>query len=197
MVLRISSSRRGYKHSSQTRSKSWWRGWQLLLLLVALLCSYKVIKGYFQQPQAILVLGGALEREKFAAQFARQHQNLDIWISGGSNPEYAEWLFSQAGISLDRLHLDYQATDTVTNFTTLVDRLKARGINSVYLVTSDDHMRRARIIGEIVLGSRGISFKPMPVSSGRETEPIEKTIRDGARAILWVTTGRTGARFRR
>lgn len=197
MVFQISFSRLIYKHSRPRRAQHWWRGWQLLVLLVVLLGSYKVVKSYFQQPQAILVLGGALEREKFAAQFARQYPNLDIWISGGSNREYAEWLFSEAGISLDRLHLDYQATDTVTNFTTVAKKLKARGINSVYLITSDDHMRRARVIGEIVFGSQGIDFKPMPVSSGRESEPIEKAIRDGARAILWVTTGRTGARLRR
>ncbi|MCZ0904957.1 YdcF family protein, partial [Microcoleus sp. HI-ES] len=99
------------------------------------------------------------------------------------------------GIESDRLHLDYRAVDTVTNFTTLVDELKAQGIESVYLITSDDHMRRAQIIGEIVLGSRGISFKPVAVPSGRTPEPVQKAVRDGARAILWLTTGYTGANF--
>jgi uncharacterized SAM-binding protein YcdF (DUF218 family) len=111
----------------------------------------------------------------------------------GSNKEYAQWIFSQAGIDLSRVHLDYQAVDTVTNFTTLVDELKSQGVESVYLVTSDDHMLRARVIGEIVLGSRGISFQPLPVPSGRSPEPIEKVIRDGVRSILWVTTGYSGA----
>jgi hypothetical protein len=58
-------------------------------------------------------------------------------VSGGSNPEYAEWVFAEAGIDLKRLHLDYRAVDTVTNFTTLVDELKARNINSIYLITFD------------------------------------------------------------
>ncbi len=157
--------------------------------------AYKQIRNYIDTPQALLVLGGALEREEFAAEFARNHPHLPIWVSGGSNPEYAEWVFSKAGIDLERVHLDYQAQDTVTNFTTLVDQLKSQGIESVYLITSDDHMRRAQVIGEIVLGSRGITFKPLPVPSGRSPEPIEKAIRDGARAILWLTTGHTGARF--
>ncbi len=157
--------------------------------------AYKQIRNYIDTPQALLVLGGALEREEFAAEFARNHPHLQIWVSGGSNPEYAEWVFSKAGIDLERVHLDYQAQDTVTNFTTLVDQLKSEGIESVYLITSDDHMRRAQVIGEIVLGSRGISFKPLPVPSGRSPEPIEKAIRDGARAILWLTTGYTGASF--
>jgi hypothetical protein len=54
-------------------------------------------------------------------------------------------------------------------------------------------MRRARIIGELVFGSRGIEFKPVPMPSDQATEPLSKAIRDGARAILWLTTGRTGS----
>jgi uncharacterized SAM-binding protein YcdF (DUF218 family) len=156
---------------------------------------YQQLKSEFQRPQALLVLGGATEREVFAAKFARSYPQLPIWVSSGSNPEFAEWVFSEAGIKSDRLHLDYRAVDTVTNFTTLVDELKAQGIESVYLITSDDHMRRAQIIGEIVLGSRGISFKPVAVPSGRTPEPVQKALRDGARAILWLTTGYTGANF--
>jgi uncharacterized SAM-binding protein YcdF (DUF218 family) len=164
--------------------------WTLLLLLVG--ATYKWLEGAFRQPQAVLVLGGALEREVFAAEFAKEHPDLPIWVSSGSNPEYSEWVFEEAGIAADRVHLDYQAVDTVTNFTTLVSEFKARGINSVYLITSDYHMRRAVVIGEIVLGSQGIDFKPVEVASERSPEPIDKAIRDGARAVLWVTTGQTG-----
>ena len=78
------------------------------------------------------------------AKFALNYPELPIWVSSGSNPEFAEWVFSEAGIESDRVHLDYRAVDTVTNFTTLVDELKAQGIESVYLITSDDHMRRAQ-----------------------------------------------------
>jgi uncharacterized SAM-binding protein YcdF (DUF218 family) len=74
----------------------------------------------------------------------------------------------------------------------LVDDLQARGVKSVYLITSDFHMRRACVIGEIVLGSRGIEFKPVSVPSETSPEPMEKTIRDGARALVWVATGYTG-----
>ncbi|MCT7980151.1 YdcF family protein [Laspinema olomoucense] len=195
MLLKICL--KGRLHGSAKTKRSPGRSLVGLLLGLSLLgaIAYKQIRNYIDTPQALLVLGGALEREEFAAEFARKNPHLKIWVSGGSNPEYAEWVFSQAGIDLERVHLDYQAQDTVTNFTTLVDQLKSQGIESVYLITSDDHMRRAQVIGEIVLGSRGISFKPLPVPSGRSPEPIEKAIRDGARAILWLTTGHTGARF--
>lgn len=164
--------------------------WTLMLLLLGI--AYKWLTGVFQQPQAVLVLGGSLDREVFAAEFAKEHPNLPIWVSSGSNPEYSEWVFSEAGVAADRLHLDYRAVDTVTNFTTLVNEFKSRGINSIYLITSDYHMRRASVIGEIVLGSQGIDFKPVAVASGRSPESLNKAIRDGARAVLWVTTGQTG-----
>ncbi len=167
----------------------------LIAFLMAFWFSYQHLKGEFQKPEALLVLGGATEREVFAANFARKHPDLPIWVSSGSNPEFAEWVFSEAGIQSDRVHLDYRAVDTVTNFTTLVDELRDRGIDSLYLITSDDHMRRAWIIGEIVFGSRGISFKPVAVPSGREPEPLQKAVRDGVRAIVWLTTGYTGANF--
>lgn len=154
---------------------------------------YMEIKSQLEQPQAILVLGGATQREKFAAEFARQHPQLPIWISGGSPQGYAYRMFSKAGIDSNRLHLDYQAVDTVTNFTTLVDKLQANKIKKVYLITSDYHMRRAEVIGQIVLGSRGIDFTPVSVPSGRSPESMKKSIRDGARAILWLVSGHTGS----
>lgn len=168
----------------------------VLALPLLMWLGYKESQNEHIQPQAVVVLGGStkrLEREKFTASFARQHPNLPIWISGGSPPTYTQQVFTKAGIDPKRLHLDYEAVDTVTNFTTLVDRLQARGIKSVYLITSDFHMRRACVIGEIVLGSRGIDFKAVPVPSKQPSEPVEKSIRDGVRALVWVATGYTGA----
>ncbi|WP_390840633.1 YdcF family protein [Richelia sinica] len=157
---------------------------------------YKEVRNQFLKPQAVLVLGGStsrLEREKFTAKFARQHPHIPIWITGGSPPKSTKQVFSKAGVDPKRLHLDYEAVDTVTNFTTLVDDLRSRGIRRVYLITSDFHMRRACVIGEIVLGSRGIDFQPISVPSENAPEPIQKSIRDGARAIIWLATGYTGA----
>lgn len=165
----------------------------MLALPILLWFGYKEMKSQWEQPQAILVLGGSTQREKFAAEFAFLHPDIPIWISSGSPKGYAERVFDNAGIDQSRLHLDYRAVDTVTNFTTLVDELQARGIKRIYLITSDYHMRRAYVIGEIVFGSRGIHLKPVSVPTKHSPEPIVKVIRDGARALLWVTTGQTAA----
>lgn len=168
-----------------------------LTLLLLFGFGFKQAQGFWHNPEAVLVLGGAVERERFAAEFARYHPGLPVWVSSGSNPEYAEWVFMEAGIDPARVHLDYQAVDTVTNFTTLADAFRANGIRSVYLITSDYHMPRAQVIGEIVLGSRGIDFHPVAVPSDRSPEPIAKVMRDAARAVLWVATGETGSSLAR
>jgi uncharacterized SAM-binding protein YcdF (DUF218 family) len=191
-----SPSAKAARFSSRLPTKRPKRRVPILGVLTLLLLGgigYRQVHAYIQEPQAILVLGGAVEREVFAAEFAQQHPDLEIWVSSGSNPEFARWAFAEAGIASERVHLDYRAVDTVTNFTTLVDDFEALGITSIYLVTSDYHMRRAQVIGEIVLGSRGISYKPIEVPSERSPETLEKAMRDAARAILWVTTGHTGS----
>jgi uncharacterized SAM-binding protein YcdF (DUF218 family) len=154
---------------------------------------YRYLKSQLQPPEAILVLGGSPQREVYAASLARREPDLDIWVSSGSNPEYANWVFSNAGIHPNRVHLDYRAVDTVTNFTTLVDDLQQQGIDSIYLVTSDFHMLRAWIVAEIVLGSRGIAIRTISVPTTNVKEPAFKVVRDGARAMVWLFTGHTGA----
>lgn len=164
----------------------------LLAVLVGAGLAYCQAQKSAHAPEALLVLGGEPKREQFAAAFAQTHPNLPIWVSGGSNPEYAEWVFQEAGIDPDLLHLDYDAVDTVTNFTTIVDKLKSKGISNVYLITSDYHMRRAQVIAQVVLGSRNIQFQIVSIPSEKRPEPVQKAVVDGLRAVLWLATGDTG-----
>ena len=165
----------------------------LLLSIVAtsLCVGFKPATEIVSSPEALLVLGGHEERERYAARLAKENPQLPIWISSGSPQEYAQKIFANAGISSDRLNFDYRASDTVTNFTTLVDDLEANGIDSVYLITSENHMHRAKIIGDIVFGSRGIKYQPVAVPSKNPPEPMKKILRDGIRAVFWLVTGRT------
>ena len=174
------------------------RQFMLLTLLLSLTAistwfGYRQIKSYFTPPEAIFVLGGDEQRERFAANLAKKHPDIPIWVSSGSPKGYVERIFLNRKIKRNRLYLDYQATDTVTNFTSLADKLQKREIHSVYLITSENHMVRARIIGEIVFGSRGILLKPISVPTKAPAEPMDKSFRDGARSILWLVTGYTGA----
>jgi uncharacterized SAM-binding protein YcdF (DUF218 family) len=184
-------------HSKSTRKQHWW----LLKLLVPISLpllpiawiGYREIENTWLQPQAILVLGGSEEREIFAAKFAAAHPHLPVWISSGAPSSYSKEVFHKAGVAPAKLHLDFRANDTVTNFTTMVDLFESKGITSVYLVTSDAHMQRARTIGEIVFGSKGIKIKPLTVASTTPPEPLQKTLRDGVRSLVWLITGFSGA----
>ncbi len=55
---------------------------------------------------------------------------------------------------------------------------------------------RAGAIAPIVLGSRGIIVTPVVVpSTGVEFESWIHILRDCARSVIWIATGRTGASF--
>jgi uncharacterized SAM-binding protein YcdF (DUF218 family) len=143
-------------------------------------------------PNVILILGGSSDRETFAAQIAHHQPNLDIWVSSGSR--YAASIFREAGIPSSQLHFDCRATDTVTNFTTVVGDFKRRGIQHVYVLTSEFHMARAIAIATIVFGSQGIAFTPISVPNSQpRSESRLRILRDVGRSLVWIASGRTGA----
>ncbi|MHC5861912.1 YdcF family protein [Nostoc sp.] len=174
--------------------------WVLAIaLLLTSIIPVRIAIALHQTPvsQAIFVLGGASERMKFAAQFWQYHQNLDIWVS-----DFAWYLdvdrriFLRYGVPDAKLHLDGRATDTVTNFTTLVEDFANQRLQHIYLITSDYHMRRARAIATIVLGSQGIVVTPVAVASQNQpSESLVRVLRDCGRSFLWILIRRTGANF--
>ena len=143
------------------------------------------------QPQRILVLGGDADRERMGLNLARR-MKLPLVVSGGTNPEYAQWLMRDAGLEPDMVRLDYRAKDTLGNFTSLVDELQRDGVHHLLLVTSEDHLPRAMAVGGIVAGSRGIRLTGVPVSCQPQCrdEGLGKRFGDGLRAAAWVVTGR-------
>jgi uncharacterized SAM-binding protein YcdF (DUF218 family) len=180
------------KRLSTRLSWRWCLGAITAALLAAIPLRFYLARQQAPLPQAIIVLGGDPDREKATAELAKYYPELEIWVSSGSRPDVVQKIFKEAGIPAQRLHLDYRASDTVTNFTTLIPDLKARKFQHVWLVTSDFHMPRARLVGLIILGSRGIAFTPHSIPSNRPLESRWRTGRDAARALLWVFTGRAG-----
>lgn len=187
-VFQSKENRRWFGASPRYR----WIGYLLPVLVAGSCWGQKTWQYHFAPPQAIVVLGGDEVREAKAATLAAHHAQLPVWISSGSPESHIYQTFQAAGVSRQRLHLSYKAKDTVTNFTTLVDALKQNHIKSVYLVTSKNHMTRARFVGRIIFGSRGIVMRPIAVKTEAEAESGDKYFRDSLRAFLWLTTGRTG-----
>lgn len=168
----------------------------LTILLISII-PVRLFVAYYQapQPQAIFTLGGGQDREEFTAQIASAYPSLDIWVSSGISDSKAREIFRAAGVPDQRVHLDYRAVDTVTNFTSLVEEFKSQNIQHLYLITSDFHMPRAKAIATLVLGSQGITFTPISIPSNQSKESLLHILRDSGRSILWIVTGRTGASF--
>ncbi len=179
--------------------------WQFYLFIgpIVLICSLIVIipiniaiaRIQYPQPQAILTLGGHPDREALAAKLASQNPQLIVWVSTGSDYKTANQIFRDAGIPPDRYFLDYRATDTVTNFTTLVEDFKQHHIKHLYLITSNYHIARAKAIATIILGSRGIAFTTIPIvdsTKPHHNESTGKILRDIGRSIIWIFSGYTG-----
>ena len=168
----------------------------LLIILISIIpINLAIASIQAPQPQAILTLGGGIDREQFTAEFAQNFPSLEIWISSGVEPEEARRVYQKVGIANNRIHFDNRAVDTVTNFTTLIPEFQKRRIQHIYLITSDFHMARAKAIATIVLGSHGIACTPVAVPSNRPRESILRIIRDSGRSLLWIFTKRTGANF--
>ena len=188
------------------RFLSWWVYLRLIvvvgvgaasLLLIYLTTRVKIADYHYPAPQAILVLDGDNQRMQQAVLFAKQQSALPVWISGNcSHRPDAQAMFSTVPQNPQHLHYDLRATDTVTNFTTLVDDFVNQEIRHVYLVTSDYHMQRSLAIATIVFGSRGIAVTPISQTSDKTIrESWSKLARDGGRAFLWLITGYSGAHF--
>lgn len=170
----------------------------ILTSIVAVIFSNLAIAKYqIPKPQAILTLGGGHQREVFTAEFARWRPQLPIWVSTGSKEIRAREIFQRAGVDNRRIYLDRRATDTVTNFTTLVKDFKQQNIKHIYLITSDFHLPRAKAIAFMILGSQGIAYTPISLATDRKPEPIIKIMRDVTRSFFWILTRRTGSSLNR
>lgn len=189
------SRRESYKHLSRFVQRYWLHScvgilivWLSVIPLKLAITSHQV-----PQPQGIFVLGGHPDREKAAATVAKHYPNLEIWISSGSQPDVIRNIFQDAGVTSNRIHLDYSASDTVTNFTTLVSEFERQRLRHLWLITSDFHMARSQALASLILGSHWITYTPHAVpSNDRPPESILRMGRDIIRAVVWLVTGQTG-----
>lgn len=178
------------------RKPGFWLGLLAAMVVILGLIPVRLAISFYLAPvpEAIFVLDGDVRRVRFAAKLWQSHPHMDIWISGiGSDSRYSKMLAS-AGIPAPQIFYDLCATDTVTNFTCPVGKLRRRGLHHLYLITSDYHMVRSRSIATIVFGSRGIFVTPVTVPSrGMPPESRSRVLRDCFRSVVWLFTGRTGA----
>lgn len=139
---------------------------------------------------SILVLGGSVGREVYAAVLARQNPEHLTIVSGGEPPNCTRKIFANVGAPVDKVVLDRSARTTFENFTYSLPILKRYHAKKVGILTSEGHEQRAVWMARIFLWANGIAVdnKIMPgefSQSGHNEEPF-KTMLDVIRSIAWA-----------
>jgi uncharacterized SAM-binding protein YcdF (DUF218 family) len=138
---------------------------------------------------AVLVLGGSIQREIRAAELSRQYPALPVLISKGS-PDPCIWLiFRRIGAPVQSVWLEKCADSTFTNFYFSTPVLQRWHVHKVKLITSATHLPRATWLSAILLGAHGIWVEPeIVVERGipANQETRIKTGLDVTRSLLWA-----------
>ena len=140
----------------------------------------------------ILVLGGSVSREIYAAKLARQNPQIPILIAKGSPDPCIYWVFERTPASMNNVWLEICSSSTFANFVYGIPILKTWNVHKVKLITSGTHIRRSKWLAKILLGSQGIwvdlTIAPEKGVPGN-TEFLLKTIADLTRSVVWAFLG--------
>lgn len=138
----------------------------------------------------VLVLGGSVGRELYAAVLAKRYPDTMTIVSGGEQPPCSRAIFEKAGAPLDKVILERSARSTFENFTFSLPILKRLHSKKVGVITSVGNEQRGMWMARIFLWANGIAVdnKIIPgefSQSGHEEEPL-KTALDVLRSIAWA-----------
>ena len=135
--------------------------------------------------KAILELGGNINRLDTALELAKQHPDALIIISSEGDPAGCLAKLKAAGISKNRFILDYNAWDTVTNFTTTLPIIRDQEIGELYVVTDLFHIPRSKAICETIYFFRGVVINYVAHGYDDHKEVIWY---DFMRSLVWRLT---------
>lgn len=176
------------------------KAWQILKLLcfcaAAILMMSLLFKFTIELPlnasksaDTIFVLGGSIQREILAAKLSKENSQFKILISQGSADPCILKIFTEEKSNLNKVWLEKCADSTFDNFFFGVPILKKWNVRKVKLITSASHFPRAKWLGKIMLGARGIAIDFEIVTEkgipGNQ-ESCFKTGLDVTRSILWA-----------
>jgi hypothetical protein len=179
-----------------SRLRKFRRSLQKLIIGLCLICigwlislTITLVSASSQPVDAFLVLGGSIRREIHVADLAKQYPQTPILISQGS-PEPCIWLiFHQKHIAASKVWLENCAHSTFENFYYSTPILQTWRVHKVKLITSSNHLFRAKLMAQIILGAHGIWVEPDLVTEegipGNQ-ESWLKTWLDITRSCFWA-----------
>ncbi len=136
----------------------------------------------------LLVLGGSIRREIHVAKLAKEYPEIPILISTGSDDPCILLIFQREKASIGYVWLERCARSTFGNYFFSTPILRSWGVHKVKVLTSSSHLPRAKLLGQIMLGAKGIwaeieIVKEKGVPGNRESKL--KTSLDLTRGLLW------------
>ncbi|HIK28017.1 MAG: YdcF family protein [Oscillatoriaceae bacterium SKW80] len=138
---------------------------------------------------AILVLGGSIQREIHVAELAKQYPQTPILISQGSQEPCIWLIFQKARAPMQQVVLEKCAQSTFGNFYFTLPILKSRQVHRLKVITSPTHLPRAQWLAQILLGSHGIWVDVELVNEKGipgNRESWLKTTLDVTRSLIWA-----------
>jgi uncharacterized SAM-binding protein YcdF (DUF218 family) len=134
----------------------------------------------------ILHLGGNPQRAYTAAELAQAFPDAKVVVS--SELGDFQQIYNSYNISPERIMIDMEAWDTVTNFTHTYKLLQSMGCDRLFVVTDQFHTYRSMLIALCVWGGR------VPIYICPHSHSIVKSDEDLGpwnlvRALLWRLTG--------
>jgi uncharacterized SAM-binding protein YcdF (DUF218 family) len=138
----------------------------------------------------IIHLGGDPARIYETIQTAKNNPSALIIVSSENNPAWVDQQLQAAGLSRDRYVFDFNAWDTVTNFTETKRWVMQQRPQKVFVVTNEFHMPRAETIAHCVFWKEGVKVVACPTANrAPRSEGWQLVLGDVARALLWRLTG--------
>lgn len=166
-----------------------------LLILGILLGSWLLINTLRLQAVAsepvdvFFVLGGGIDREIYVAQLAKQHPEVRVLISQGSEDPCILLIFQREQAPIRQVWLEKCANSTFDNFYFNIPILKQWGIRKIKLITSASHLPRSQWMAQILLGAHGIwvetDIAPEQGTPGNR-ESVLKAGLDISRCLVWA-----------
>jgi len=102
---------------------------------------------------SIFVLTGDMRRIPFAMRAWREHPNTDLYIIGAGAP--------QAIKPAPKITIETDSKSTYQNALAIRDIARARGLGRIVLITTEDHMNRARYLVSRELPNTEIATCPV------------------------------------
>jgi vancomycin permeability regulator SanA len=150
----------------------------------------------------IIHLGGSVHRLNKAIEVYRQHPGAFIIISSESNTQQCVDKLKVAGIPSSDYVFDFNAWNTITNFTATYNYIRKRGTKTLFVVTDKFHMPRSMAIAKVVYLFTGVKLVACESLEGDLNRKEKKAQVRGAMisAALWkffgYSPGRNGPAYR-